>query len=58
MDILKTFFGLLTSRERRNLYLLFVAVLVMAGLEVVSVGSIMPFLQVAADPARDRKSVV
>jgi ATP-binding cassette subfamily C protein len=51
MDILKTFFELLTPRERRNLYLLFCAVLVMAGLEVVSVGSIMPFLQVAADPA-------
>ena len=51
MDILKTFFGLLTPRERRNLYLLFCAVLVMAGLEVVSVGSIVPFLQVAADPA-------
>jgi ATP-binding cassette subfamily C protein len=51
MDILRTFFDLLTPRERRNLYLLFCAVLVMAGLEVVSVGSIMPFLQVAADPA-------
>jgi ATP-binding cassette subfamily C protein len=51
MDILKTFFDLLTPRERRNLSLLFCAVLVMVGLEVVSVGSIMPFLQVAADPA-------
>jgi ATP-binding cassette subfamily C protein len=51
MEILRTFFDLLTPRERRNLYLLFGAVLVMAGLEVVSVGSILPFLQVAADPA-------
>jgi len=51
VEIIKTFFDLLTPRERRNLYLLFCAVLVMAGLEVVSVGSIMPFLQVAADPA-------
>jgi ATP-binding cassette subfamily C protein len=51
MEIIKTFFDLLTPRERRNLFLLFGAVLVMAGLEVVSVGSIMPFLQVAADPA-------
>lgn len=51
MDILRAFFDLLTPRERRNLYLLFGAVLVMAGLEVVSVGSILPFLQVAADPA-------
>jgi ATP-binding cassette subfamily C protein len=57
MDILKTFFGLLTPRERRNLYLLFVAVLVMAGLEVVSVASIMPFLQVAADPASVHENV-
>jgi len=51
MRILRIFFDLLTPRERRNLYLLFGAVLVMAGLEVVSVGSILPFLQVAADPA-------
>ena len=51
MEVIKTFFDLLTPRERGNLYLLFCAVLVMAGLEVVSVGSIMPFLQVAADPA-------
>ncbi|MCS3950925.1 ABC transporter ATP-binding protein [Salinibacter ruber] len=50
MDIIKTLFGLLTSRERRNLYLLFCAVLMMAGLEVVSVASIMPFLSVAANP--------
>ena len=51
MEILRTFFDLLTPRERRNLYLLFVAVVIMAGLEVVSVASIMPFLSVAADPA-------
>lgn len=51
MKIIKALFGLLTSRERRNLYLLFCAVLIMAGLEVVSVASIMPFLSVAADPA-------
>jgi ATP-binding cassette subfamily C protein len=51
MEIIKTFFGLLTPSERRKLYLLFVAVLVMAGMQVVSVASIMPFLSVAADPA-------
>ena len=51
MEIIKTLYGLLTPRERRNLFLLFGAVLVMAGLEVVSVASIMPFLSVAADPA-------
>jgi ATP-binding cassette subfamily C protein len=51
MDIIRAFFDLLTVRERRYLYLLFVAVLVMAGLEVISVASIMPFLSVAAEPA-------
>ena len=51
MEILRTFFDLLTPREKRNLGLLFVAVVIMAGLEVVSVASIMPFLSVAADPA-------
>lgn len=51
MDVIKTLLNLLTRRERRNLYLLFCAVVVMAGLEVVSVASIMPFLSVAADPA-------
>lgn len=50
MEIVKAFFDLLTPRERRNLFLLFGAVVVMAGLEVVSVASIMPFLSVAADP--------
>jgi ATP-binding cassette subfamily C protein len=48
---LKTFFRIIDGSRRRKLYLLFVAVVIMAGLEVVSVGSIMPFLQVAADPA-------
>ena len=57
MEVLRTFFSLLTSRERRNLYLLFCAVIVMAGLEVVSVGSIMPFLQVVADPASVEENV-
>ncbi len=51
MKVLRIFFDLLTSRERRNLYLLFCAVVVMAGLEVISVGSIMPFLKVASDPS-------
>lgn len=51
MEILRTFFDLLTPREKRNLGLLFIAVVIMAGLEVVSVASIMPFLSVAADPA-------
>jgi len=51
MQTIKKLFALLTSREKRNLYLLFGAVLVMAGLEVVSVAAILPFLSVAADPS-------
>lgn len=51
METVRTLFNLLTPRERRNLYLLFGAVLLMAGLEVLSVASIMPFLSVAAEPA-------
>lgn len=57
MKVIEILFGLLTSRERRNLYLLFCAVLVMAGLEVVSVASIMPFLSVAANPASVHENV-
>ena len=57
MEILRTFFSLLTAREKRNLALLFVAVVIMAGLEVVSVASIMPFLSVAADPASVQENV-
>lgn len=51
MDTARKLFALLTPRERRNLLLLFVAVLIMAVLEVVSVAAILPFLSVAADPA-------
>ena len=50
MEIIRTFFDLLTPREKRNLGLLFVAVVIMAGLEVVSVTSTMLF-SAAADPA-------
>jgi ATP-binding cassette subfamily C protein len=49
-DIVQQLYGVLTPRERRNLLLLFAIVLIMAGLEVVSVASIMPLLSVASDP--------
>lgn len=51
MQTIKKLFALLTAREKRNLYLLFGAVLLMAGLEVISVAAILPFLSVAADPS-------
>jgi len=57
MKIVRKLLALLTARERRNLYLLFIAVFVMAGLEVVSVASIMPFLSVAADPGSVHENV-
>jgi ATP-binding cassette subfamily C protein len=51
MDVLRKLYSLLTRRERRNLFVVFGAVLVMAGLQVLSVASIMPFLSVAANPS-------
>jgi ATP-binding cassette subfamily C protein len=56
MEVIRTLFNLLTARERRNLYFLFVAVLMMAGMQVVSVASIMPFLSVASDPSSVQES--
>ena len=57
MEILRTFFDLLTPREKRNLGLLFISMVIMAGLEVVSVASIMPFLSVASDPSIIQENV-
>jgi ATP-binding cassette subfamily C protein len=51
IDSVRKILDLLGTDERRNLYILMAAVIVMAGLEVVSVASIMPFLSVAANPA-------
>jgi ABC-type multidrug transport system fused ATPase/permease subunit len=42
--------AILTDRERRRLGMLLVALTVMAGIEVVGVSSILPFLAVAAKP--------
>ncbi|MCS3857791.1 ATP-binding cassette subfamily C protein [Salinibacter ruber] len=57
MDTVKRLFDLLTPEEQRKLYLLFVAIVIMAGLEVVSVASIAPFLSVASDPASIHEKV-
>lgn len=51
MKIVKKIFSLLTPKEKIYLYIMFIAVLIMAGLQVVSVASVMPFLSVASDPA-------
>ena len=42
--------AILSRKEKRRLVLLLVALTMMAGVEVVGVGSILPFLAVAADP--------
>lgn len=45
-------FSLLSRREQIQLGLLFIAVLVMAFIEMVSIAAVLPFLSVAADPAQ------
>jgi len=57
MDVLRKLYALLTRRERRNLCLLFGAVFIMGGLQVVSVVSIIPFLSVASDPSSVHENV-
>lgn len=47
---LKKIFALLTSRERKNAFLLFVMILIMAIFDVAGVASIMPFIAVLANP--------
>lgn len=51
LDIVRKVSALLSQRERRQLYLLFVAILGMALLQTTSVISIMPFLSVASNPS-------
>ena len=52
MEVARKIIDLLSRRERLHLGLLFVAVLVMAFLEMISVASVLPFLSVAADPGK------
>jgi ABC-type multidrug transport system fused ATPase/permease subunit len=52
MSVLRKMIDLLSRRERMHLGVLFLAMLVMAFLETVSVASVLPFLSVAADPDR------
>lgn len=49
-SFIKKLFSLLTLRERRQLYYLFAAMVLMAVIEVVGVGSIMPFMAVVSNP--------
>jgi ATP-binding cassette, subfamily B, bacterial PglK len=52
LDVCKKLSALLSRRERLELGLLAVAVLVMAFLEMTSVAALLPFLSVAADPTK------
>jgi ABC-type multidrug transport system fused ATPase/permease subunit len=47
---IKRILALLTATERRNLYWLFAAMILMAFVEVAGVGSILPFMSVLANP--------
>ncbi|MEL7363199.1 MAG: ABC transporter ATP-binding protein, partial [Bacteroidota bacterium] len=44
-------FQVLTPSERRRVYLLVPAIILMALLQVAGIGSVAPFLQVVADPS-------
>lgn len=50
LKLARTFWKTLTGRERLKIIVLAVAVVVMAGFEVVNVSAIMPFLTVAGNP--------
>ncbi|MEM7280604.1 MAG: ABC transporter transmembrane domain-containing protein, partial [Pseudomonadota bacterium] len=51
IDVIRKLLSLLSTRERRNAYLLLVMVLVMAFLDVVGIASVMPFMAVLANPS-------
>ena len=50
IDVYKKLFFLLSSREKRNAFLLFFITVIMGLLEVLGVASVMPFIAVVANP--------
>ena len=50
MNTIRKIFSLLSRRERIQVYWLFVAILIMALLQVVGIASIAPFMSLVADP--------
>ncbi len=50
MEIAKSLYGLLSKRERRQLYFLFPAIILMGLLEVVGIASFAPFLSLVSNP--------
>ena len=51
LTILKKLLYILSKKEKRKLIFVFFGILIMGFLEVVGVGSIMPFISVASDPS-------
>ncbi len=50
MEIVKKILGLLTSREKKQFYVLFILILFMALLEALGVASILPFFSILTNP--------
>lgn len=50
MEIIKKILGLLTSKEKKNFYLLFILILFMALFEALGVASILPFFSILTNP--------
>ena len=50
MKIFKKFLFLLSSRERKQAYLLLIMIAVMALLDMIGIASIMPFMAVLINP--------
>lgn len=50
LDTLNKLFELLSDRERKHLFLILIAVIVMAIIEMAGIASIMPFMAVVANP--------
>ena len=50
MEVIKKIFDLLTPNERKQSYLLFVLILLMALFEALGVASILPFMSILTNP--------
>lgn len=50
MQIIKKIYGLLSAQERKKAALLLVMILIMAGLDVMGVASILPFIAILTNP--------
>ena len=58
IQTLKKLLYLLTSHERKRMYLLIIMIIVMALLDTIGVASILPFLVVLTDPEIVQKNAI